>query len=113
MASGLSFRIGSCPRWTASNYAAASASDAEVGAAHFIMLTAHSDKSRLLDAYDAGVDDFVSKPFDHEELLARVRAGIRTAKLHDDLVRKATGSQALNAQLATAQQPAGAAVDHR
>src|SRR5262249_52451251 len=38
---------------------------------HFIMLTAHSDKSRLLDAYEAGIDDFVSKPFDAEVLLAR------------------------------------------
>lgn len=67
---------------------------------HFIMLTAHAQKSRLIEAYDAGVDDFVSKPFDAEELLARVRAGIRATKMHDDLVRKATGSQALNAQLA-------------
>jgi diguanylate cyclase (GGDEF)-like protein len=65
------------------------------------MLTAHSEKGRLIEAYDAGVDNFVAKPFDHEELLARVRSGIRAAKLHDDLVRKATGSQALNAQLAT------------
>jgi putative two-component system response regulator len=69
--------------------------------AHFIMLTAHSDKSRLLDAYEAGIDDFISKPFNHEELLARVRAGLRAAKLRDDLIRKASGSQALNAQLAT------------
>lgn len=73
---------------------------AQVGATHFIMLTAHSEKYRLLEAYDAGVDDFVAKPFDYEELLARVRAGIRASKLHDELVRKATGSQALNAQLA-------------
>jgi len=68
---------------------------------HFIMLTANSEKSRLLEAYDAGVDDFISKPFDFEELLARVRAGIRAAKLHDNLVRKASGSKVLNAQLAT------------
>ena len=68
---------------------------------HFIMLTAHSDKGRLLDAYQAGINDFISKPFDLEELLARVRAGIRTAVLQDELVRKAAGSQALNAQLAT------------
>lgn len=67
---------------------------------HFIMLTAHSEKARLLDAYKAGVDDFISKPFDTEELLARVRAGVRTARLRDDLVRKANGTQALNAQLA-------------
>ena len=66
------------------------------------MLTAHSDKSQaLLDAYEAGVDDFVAKPFDTEELLARVRAGIRAAKLHNEFARKASGSQAMNAQLAT------------
>jgi diguanylate cyclase (GGDEF)-like protein len=65
------------------------------------MLTSHSDKADLLHAYQAGVDDFVSKPFDQEELLARVRAGIRNGKLHDDLMRKANGSKALNAQLAT------------
>jgi len=67
---------------------------------HFIMLTAHSDKSRLLDAYQAGVDDFVSKPFDPEELLARVRAGIRSAKVRDDLHRRAIGSQARSGELA-------------
>jgi putative two-component system response regulator len=68
---------------------------------HFIMLTAHSDKHRLLDAYRAGVDDFVSKPFDQEELLARVRAGLRATQLYDELVRSAADSQALNGQLAT------------
>lgn len=67
---------------------------------HFIMLTAHSEKSRLLDAYEAGADDFVAKPFDPCELLARVRGGIRVAKLHDELVLKAAGSKVLNAQLA-------------
>ncbi|HWE01402.1 MAG TPA: response regulator [Tepidisphaeraceae bacterium] len=73
--------------------------DVEIEPVYFVMLTAHSNKERLLDAYRAGVDDFVAKPFDPEELLARVRAGIRSGKLHDELVRKATGSQAINAQL--------------
>jgi putative two-component system response regulator len=68
---------------------------------YFVMLTGHSDKCHLLDAYDAGVDDFVSKPFDSEELLARVRAGIRSAKLHDELIRKAAASHTMNAELAT------------
>ena len=68
---------------------------------HFIMLTAHSDKSRLLEAYKAGVDDFIAKPFDTEELLARVRAGLRAATLHDEIIRKSNGSRVLNAQLAT------------
>jgi putative two-component system response regulator len=68
---------------------------------YFIMLTAHSDKSRLLEAYDAGVDDFISKPFGTDELLAHIRAGIRNARLHDESLRKIQGSQTLNAQLAS------------
>jgi putative two-component system response regulator len=71
------------------------------GPIHFIMLTAHSDKERLLDAYNAGVDDFISKPFDPEELLARVRAGLRTIKLYEESVRRASDSKALNGELAT------------
>lgn len=68
--------------------------------AHFIMLTGNTQKSQLLTAFEAGVDDFIGKPFDHEELLARIRAGIRSTTLQDELIRKASGSQALNAQLA-------------
>jgi putative two-component system response regulator len=74
---------------------------ADNGPVHFIMLTAHSDKERLLDAYNAGVDDFITKPFDPEELLARVRAGLRAIKLYEESVRKASDSKALNGELAT------------
>jgi diguanylate cyclase (GGDEF)-like protein len=49
------------------------------------MLTALSDKSRLMEAFDGGVDDFLSKPFHEGELLARVRAGVRTVRLYDEL----------------------------
>jgi diguanylate cyclase (GGDEF)-like protein len=68
---------------------------------HFIMLTASSDKERLLEAYDAGADDFVGKPCDTHELLARVRVGLRTTKLREELVEKTTASQAMSSQLAT------------
>jgi putative two-component system response regulator len=67
---------------------------------HFIMLTVHSDQPSLLEAYKAGVDDFVGKPFNSEELLARVRVGVRTYHLHDELNRRTLAQQALNAQLA-------------
>jgi putative two-component system response regulator len=73
----------------------------DISPIHFIMLTANTQKSQLLDAYESGIDDFVSKPFDAEELLARVRAGLRATKLHDELMRKNAGSIARSAQLAT------------
>lgn len=66
---------------------------------HFIMLTAHSDKKRLVAAFEAGVDDFVAKPFVPEELLARVRAGIRSVRLQTEHIRDSLKSQELNLRL--------------
>ncbi len=42
-----------------------------------IMLTAISDRKTRLRGIEAGVDDFISKPFDRVELLARVRTILR------------------------------------
>ncbi len=47
------------------------------GFLYIIMLTVHSAKKRLVEAFDAGVDDFLTKPFDGDELMARLRAGPR------------------------------------
>src|SRR2546430_7305157 len=37
------------------------------------------------EALDAGADDFLAKPFDKTELLARVRSLLRVKRYHDDL----------------------------
>ncbi len=42
-----------------------------------IVLTAHHMQAEKVHALDAGADDYVTKPFDVEELLARVRATLR------------------------------------
>ncbi len=42
-----------------------------------IVLTAHDQQHEKVRALDAGADDYVTKPFDTEELLARVRATLR------------------------------------
>ncbi|MGQ9652021.1 MAG: hybrid sensor histidine kinase/response regulator [Phycisphaerae bacterium] len=55
---------------------------------YVIVLTGHADKGRLVEAFEAGADDFVSKPPDREELLARVRAGERILRLQDELVQQ-------------------------
>lgn len=44
-----------------------------------IMLTARTAKTDRLSGLDAGADDYVPKPFDPDELLARVRAVLRRA----------------------------------
>ena len=43
-----------------------------------IMLTVHNAESDKVEALDAGADDFVTKPFSTPELLARIRAALRS-----------------------------------
>ncbi|MBX3729333.1 MAG: SpoIIE family protein phosphatase [Candidatus Sumerlaeia bacterium] len=58
----------------------------QAGSYTFIMLlTARTDRESLLEAFDAGVDDFLAKPFDSAELLARIRSGERLVHLKEDL----------------------------
>ncbi len=45
-----------------------------------LMLTAHDDTATKVEALDGGADDYVSKPFDIAELVARVRAQIRRSQ---------------------------------
>ena len=49
-----------------------------------IMLTA-SDGPEKTKAIEAGADDFIAKPFNHDELLARVRSLLRIKRYHDTI----------------------------
>jgi two-component system KDP operon response regulator KdpE len=42
-----------------------------------IVLSARADQADKVHALDVGADDYVTKPFGMEELLARVRAAVR------------------------------------
>ena len=44
-----------------------------------IVLTVRSQESDKVEALDAGADDYVMKPFNRDELLARIRAALRRA----------------------------------
>ena len=44
-----------------------------------LVLSAREDQAEKVAALDAGADDYVTKPFGMEELLARVRAAVRRA----------------------------------
>ncbi|TCO54891.1 response regulator [Actinocrispum wychmicini] len=55
-----------------------------------IVLSARTDASSKIGALDAGADDYVTKPFGMDELMARVRAALRRANagqhVEEDLV---------------------------
>jgi class 3 adenylate cyclase/CheY-like chemotaxis protein len=50
-----------------------------------ILLTAKATQEDKVAGLDAGADDYVTKPFDSFELLARVRAMLRIKQMHDAL----------------------------
>ena len=49
-----------------------------------VMVTSHDSEARL-DGIRAGADDFVTKPFDQQELLLRVRSLVRIKRYHDTM----------------------------
>jgi putative two-component system response regulator len=50
-----------------------------------VLLTAHSDRESKIKRLESGADEFISRPFDRGEFLARVRSLLRLKHLHDEL----------------------------
>jgi adenylate cyclase len=48
-----------------------------------ILVTAKADTRDIVEGLDAGGDDYLTKPFEHAALLARVRSMLRQKALHD------------------------------
>ena len=52
---------------------------------YFIILTARSSLKDRIMGLDVGADDFLIKPVENQELLARIRSGIRIYNLQNEL----------------------------
>ncbi|TWR89335.1 response regulator [Pseudomonas saxonica] len=70
----------------------------------FIMVTSRGDKENVIQAIQAGVSDFVSKPFTNEQLLTKVKKAFTKAGLLDAVMSSAPartstgfGNDSLNA----------------
>jgi two-component system chemotaxis response regulator CheY len=57
---------------------------------YIIMLTAKTATEDFVEGLDAGMDDYLSKPFHPDELRARIRVGERVLALHEQLIVQAT-----------------------
>jgi two-component system cell cycle response regulator len=76
---------------------------------YVLLLTGRGEYQRIVEAFDAGADDYVNKPFNAEVLLARVRAGQRMIELREqveadrrDRARQLARMAVLNRKLKTA-----------
>ena len=52
-----------------------------------VMITASGEQEKI-KSIEAGADDFIAKPFNHAELLARVRSLLRIKQYHDTIERQ-------------------------
>ena len=71
-------------------------------APYFILLTAKGEISNKLLALDTGADDYLVKPCDQGELMARVRAGLRIVLLAQELRATVEELHVANAELQSA-----------
>ena len=69
------------------------------GYIYFILLTSKDKKDDVVQGLDAGADDYVSKPYDFEELKVRIRVGERILKLEKELTQNNKTLSRVNEQL--------------
>jgi diguanylate cyclase (GGDEF)-like protein len=55
---------------------------------YVILLTGKAEKENVVKGLSAGADDYLTKPFDRNEFLARVRVGRRLIDLHREIETK-------------------------
>jgi diguanylate cyclase (GGDEF)-like protein len=67
---------------------------------YFIILTALADEDRLVEAFEAGVDDYLVKPFSVKVLMARLRAGQRVTQLKEEISREREEVRRIASELA-------------
>ncbi len=62
--------------------------DEQTGYVYVILLTARGEKSDIVSGFEAGADDYLTKPFDPHELRSRLAVGKRILDLEQQLTEK-------------------------
>lgn len=71
---------------------------------YIVMLTAETNENELVNAFDAGIDDYVTKPVSTRVLLSRLRAGQRIVRLQQEVEKERNEVQRYMAELKASNQ---------
>ena len=87
----------------------------EGGYTHFIMVTRQDSRDRVAEAMDAGADDYLVKPLNHDDIRARLIAAERITRLFDRIEASGAALEVANMELArrNTQIEEAAAAQHR
>jgi PleD family two-component response regulator len=73
--------------------------DPDAPYAYFVLLTSLDDKRHVVAGMEAGADDYLTKPFGHEDLETRLIAAARVSALHRQITAQQAELQRLNQML--------------
>ena len=76
--------------------------------APIVVLSGRADSTDKVEALDAGADDYVTKPFSMDELLARMRAAVRRSAAPDEQPRVQLGDLVVDLAAKRVERPAPA-----
>ena len=62
--------------------------EANIAPFYVMLVTARGGKESMIEALDAGANDFISKPFDREVLQARIKVGVNSVELQSYLIQR-------------------------
>ncbi len=73
--------------------------DAELRYTPIVLLTGKDELKDIIYGLDQGADDYVTKPYNAQELVARVHAAVRTRKLYNELHSATVANRQLQVRL--------------